>query len=192
MSIKPKVALSQDFLLHLATLPAAVQGKVLKWAIRFQTDPTASGFNYEKIRAARDPQLRSVRIDGDWRGVVFVPPRGDPYIFLYVGHHHEAYYWAQNRKLTINPGTAALQVVLVEEVRARPASEASTARRSQPEIVERQPLFASLSDQDLLSLGTLADLLSRVRQITSEAELDALQPVLPIEAYEGLFLVAAG
>ena len=37
MSIKPKVALSQDFLLNLARLPAAVQGKVLKWAIRFQT-----------------------------------------------------------------------------------------------------------------------------------------------------------
>jgi superfamily I DNA and RNA helicase len=31
-----------------------------------------------------------------------------------------------------------------------------------------------------------------VRQITSEAALDALQPALPIEAYEGLFLVAAG
>ena len=64
MSIKPKVALSQDFLLNLAKLPAAVQGKVLKWAIRFQTDPTASGFNYETIRAARDVQLKSMRIDG--------------------------------------------------------------------------------------------------------------------------------
>jgi hypothetical protein len=45
MSIKPKVALSQDFLLNLPRLPAAIQGKVLKWAMRFQTDPTASGFN---------------------------------------------------------------------------------------------------------------------------------------------------
>ena len=192
MSIKPKVALSQDFLLNLARLPAAVQGKVLKWAIRFQTDPTTSGFNYEKIRAARDPHLRSVRIDGDWRGIVFVPPRSDLYILLYVDHHDEAYRWAENRKLTINPVTGAMQVVLVEEVRAPPAPEAPAARRSQPEIVERQPLFAGLSDADLLSLGTPADLLPRVRQITSEAELDALQPVLPIEAYEGLFLVAAG
>jgi hypothetical protein len=169
-----------------------VQGKVLKWAIRFQTDPTTSGFNYEKIRAARDPQLRSVRIDGDWRGIVFVPPRSDLYILLYVDHHDEAYRWAENRKLTINPVTGAMQVVLVEEVRAPPAPEVPTARRSQPERVERQPLFASLSDADLLSLGTPADLLPRVRQITSEAALDALQPVLPIEAYEGLFLVAAG
>ena len=53
-------------------------------------------------------------------------------------------------------------------------------------------MFAGLSDTDLLSLGTPEDLLARVRQITSEAELDALQQVLPIEAYEGLFLVAAG
>ncbi|HEY7491879.1 MAG TPA: hypothetical protein VIH59_12330 [Candidatus Tectomicrobia bacterium] len=91
MSIKPKVALSQDFLLHPAKLPAAVQGKVLKWAIRFQTDPTASGFHYEKSRTTRAPHLRSVRIDGDWRGIVFVPPRSDLYILLYVDHHNAAY-----------------------------------------------------------------------------------------------------
>ena len=192
MSIKPKVALSQDFLLNLARLPATVQGKVLKWAIRFQTDPTASGFNYEKIRAARDPHLRSVRIDGDWRGIVFVPPRSDLYVLLYVDHHDEAYHWAENRKLTINPVTGAMQVVLVEEVSAPPAPATPAVRRAQPETVGRQSLFANLSDADLLSLGTPADLLPRVRQITSEAELDALQPVLPIEAYEGLFLVAAG
>jgi len=135
MSIKPKVALSQDFLLNLARLPAAVQGKVLKWAIRFQTDPTASGFHYEKIRAARDPHLRSVRIDGDWRGIVFVPPRSDLYILLYVDHHDEAYRWAENRKLAINPVTGAMQVVLVEEVSAphepvAPAARRSTSRRT--------------------------------------------------------------
>jgi superfamily I DNA/RNA helicase len=59
-------------------------------------------------------------------------------------------------------------------------------------MVGHRSLFAGLSDTELLSLGTPADLLPRVRQITSEAALDALQPVLPIEAYEGLFLVAAG
>ena len=94
---------------------------MLKWAIRFQTDPTASGFNYEKIRAARDPHLRSVRIDGDWRGIVFVPPRSDLYVLLYVDHHDAAYRWAEHRKLTINPVTGAMQVVLVEEVSAPPA-----------------------------------------------------------------------
>lgn len=185
MNRKPKVALSQDFLLHLARLPADVQGKVLKWAIRFQTDPSANGFHYEKIRAARDPHLRSVRIDGDWRGIVFVPPRSDLYVLLYVDHHDEAYRWAEHRKLTINPVTGAMQVVLVQEVSASP--EPGREPLSAP-----PPLFAACSDADLLSLGTPPDLLPQVRRIASEADLDALQPVLPIEAYEGLFLVAAG
>jgi hypothetical protein len=192
MSLKPKVALSQDFLLNLAKLPAAVQGKVLKWAIRFQTDPTASGFNYEKIRASRDANLKSIRIDGDWRGIVFVPPRSDLYILLYVDHHDQAYRWAEQRKLTINPVTGAMQVVLLEEVEAPPQAAVTAARPALSDMVEPQPLFGSLSDTDLVSLGTPQDLLSRVRQITSEAELDALQQALPLEAYEGLFLVAAG
>ena len=165
---------------------------MLKWAIRFQTDPTASGFHYEKIRAARDPHLRSVRIDGDWRGIVFVPPRSDLYVLLYVDHHDAAYRWAEHRKLTINPVTGAMQVVLVEEVSAPPAPAAAAARQTPDDTSGPHRLFAALSDTELLSLGTPADLLPRVRQITSDTELDALQPVLPIEAYEGLFLVAAG
>jgi hypothetical protein len=168
MSLKPKVALSQDFLLNLARLPAAVQGKVLKWAIRFQTDPTASGFNYETIRAARDAHLKSVRIDGDWRGIIFVPPRSDLYILLYVDHHDEAYRWAAHRKLTINPVTGAMQVVLLEEVSA-PSEPAETEVRPAPdERVGHQSLFTGLSDTELLSLGTPADLLPHVRQITSD------------------------
>ena len=159
MSLKPKVALSQDFLLNLARLPAAVQGKVLKWAIRFQTDPTASGFNYEKIRAARDSSLRSVRIDGDWRGIVFVPPRSDLYVLLYVDHHDAAYRWAVNRKLTINPVTGAMQVVLLEEVITTPEPAETAMRPAPDQILGHQSPFASLSDTEILSLGTPADLL---------------------------------
>ncbi|HEY7491880.1 MAG TPA: UvrD-helicase domain-containing protein, partial [Candidatus Tectomicrobia bacterium] len=80
----------------------------------------------------------------------------------------------------------------MEEVSAPPEPATLAARRSQPEMVAHQRLFAGLSDAELLSLGTPTELLPRVRQIASEAALDALQPVLPIEAYEGLFLVAAG
>ena len=85
-----------------------------------------------------------------------------------------------------------MQVVLLEEVEAPPQAAATATRPALSDTVEPQPLFGGLSDTDLLSLGTPEDLLARVRQITSEAELDALQQALPLEAYEGLFLVAAG
>ena len=194
MSFKPKVALSQDFLLQLSKLPSNVHTKVLKWAILFQTDPKSPGINYEKIHAARDPNLKSVRIDQDWRGIVFKPESGDVYVLLYVDHHDDAYRWAERRKLAINPVTGAMQIVLVQEVIV-PADEVgkvdATYQANVPPAIQ-QALYATLSDHELLSLGVPEDWLDRIRMVQSDTELDVLQASLPVEAYEGLFLVSAG
>lgn len=192
MSLKPKVALAQEFLAGLAKLPAATQAKVLKWAIRFQSDPTASGINYEKVQAARDPNLKSIRIDQDWRGIVLKPAQGDVYVLLFVGHHDDAYRWAAQRKLAINPITGAMQVVVFDEVSAPAGSPVPGSDWSAATAPVAPPLFATLSDRDLVSLGTPEDLVPRVRAIRNEQDLDRLQRDLPVEAYEGLFLVAAG
>ena len=195
MSLKPKVALSQDFLGQLAKISSAIQGKILKWAIKFQADPTDAGTNYEKINGARDDNLRSVRIDQDWRGIVFKPKQGDVYVLLYVDHHDEAYSWAVNRKIAVNPVTGAMQVVVLTEVAQTTSVEAAVDSLSAVEQTRDAPapaLFADLTDQDLLALGTPEALLPNVRVVHSEADLDAIQAILPLEAYEGLFLVAAG
>ena len=190
MSLKPKVALSQDFLLNLASLPSATHSKVLKWAIRFQSDPTAPGINYEKINTARDPNLRSVRIDQDWRGIVFKPAQGDVYVLLHVAHHDDAYHWAENRKLAINPVTGAMQLVILQDVAE--AAPAPPRQPAKPAPSDSPRLFDPWNDRELLSLGVPEDLLPRVRTVQSDSDLDTLQPLLPVEAYEGLFLVAAG
>lgn len=195
MSLKPKVALSNDFLIQLSKLPSSVHTKVMKWAVRFQADPMSSGINYENINGARDSNLKSVRIDGDWRGIVFKPSSGDVYVLLYVDHHDSAYRWAENRKLTINPVTGAMQLVNLEQL-TETASVGAVAAPRQREAVEpapkAEPLFAGLQDRELMSLGVPEDLLSLVKGVRSDAELDAVQLQLPVEAYEGLFLVAAG
>jgi superfamily I DNA/RNA helicase len=43
-----------------------------------------------------------------------------------------------------------------------------------------------------MALGVPPDLLERIKFVRTEAELDALQTALPVEAYEALFLLAAG
>ncbi|MGF6809558.1 hypothetical protein OKW30_004684 [Paraburkholderia sp. Clong3] len=201
MSLKPKVALSQDFLLQLARLPVSVHSKVMKWAIQFQADPKSPGINYENINSARDPNLKSVRLDRDWRGIVFKPSMGDVYVLLYVDHHDDAYRWAENRKLTINPVTGAMQLVSVENLAQEatvPApgvallGESAAADATAAEATAVQQLFAHLADRELMSLGVPEELLATVRSIDSEAQLDSVQVKLPMEAYEGLFLVAAG
>ncbi|MFD1893352.1 AAA family ATPase [Ottowia beijingensis] len=198
MSFKPKVALSNEFLLQLAKLPAKVHTKVMKWAIQFQADPKSPGINYENINGARDPNLKSVRLDGDWRGIVFKPSAGDVYVLLYVDHHDDAYRWAEKRKLTINPVTGAMQMLTVESVAEPGPQEAMSANDAAVDRAEVTPaaaapaLFADLDDRELMSLGVPQELLAFVRAIATEDELDAKQTQLPLEAYEGLFLVAAG
>lgn len=198
MSMTPRVALSQEFLLRLGKLPSAAHARIVKWALKFQQDPMSPGINYEAIRAARDPSLRSVRIDQDWRGIVFKPERGDLYILLHVDHHDDAYRWAERRKMAINPITGAMQLVNFESVDAAEATEAPTndsASIDTPSLTQADApdrLFAALSDEALVQLGTPPELVPAVRRVASEAELDALQAQLPVEAYEGLFLVAAG
>jgi hypothetical protein len=194
VSLKPKVALSQDFLLQLSKLPSGVQSKVMKWAIQFQSDPTSPGINYENINGARDANLKSVRLDRDWRGIVFKPSSGDVYVLLYVDHHDEAYRWAEKRRLAVNPVTGAMQMVIVESVTEAAPVPQSRAGGTPPLAAEvtTKPLFEHLNDRELLSLGVPEDALAAVRTLGSDSQLDAMQPQLPVEAYEGLFLVAAG
>jgi hypothetical protein len=202
VSLKPRVALSQDFLLQLTKLPLNIHSKVMKWAIQFQSDPTSPGINYENIKAARDPNLKSVRLDRDWRGIVFKPSSGDVYVLLYVDHHDDAYRWAENRKLAVNPVTGAMQMVVLESVTETEVAPTPMLAQSDPANVSAAPtplpelpsgsLFAGFSDRDMLSLGVPEDSLPAVRALASEEQLDAMQSRLPVEAYEGLFLLAAG
>jgi AAA domain/UvrD-like helicase C-terminal domain len=190
-AIRTNVAFSQDFFTNLLNLPPAVHSKVMKWAIRFQADPTSSSINYEKIRSARDKNLRSVRIDQDWRGVVFRSPDENVFVLMYVDHHDAAYRWAEGRKMEINPVTGAMQVVLVEERTEAPAPQ-NTPSAVTGNAAGTPGFYDFVSNRELLSIGVPEDLIPRVRSLQTEGDLDRIQGILPLEAYEGLFLLAAG
>lgn len=181
-----RVAVSSDFLSSFAGLPQTVQGKVSKFLALFQRDPTGPGINYERINSARDPNMRSVRIDDAWRGIVLKPEQGNVFLLLWVDRHDDAYAWASRHRCTVNAATGALQVF--EAIRIQESELVAPESRAPAALV----LFQNLSDHDLGLLGVPDELLPAVRKVGGEEELDALQHTLPAEAYEGLFLAAAG
>lgn len=187
-----KVALSVDFLSAFSEIPRKMQGKVRDFIEKFKANPTASGINYEKINNAKDSNLRSVRIDQTYRGIVLKPETGNVYALLWVAHHDDAYAWAQKRRCDIHPETGALQVLSVQEmtmtVPAAPAPEPTAIETTVP----ASGLFDAVPDAELFRLGLPHPLLEAVRAVLDEPGLDALQPQLPDEAYEALFLLAAG
>ena len=110
MNGTPGMAMSSDFLEACARLPRAQQKGVRSLIARFNTDPTASGLNYERVRGARDPAMRSLRIDQGYRAIVLKPERGDVHMLLWADKHDEAYAWAARHECRIHPETGALQV----------------------------------------------------------------------------------
>ena len=80
----PKVAISSEFFSSVLKLPKTQQEKAVKFMELFRQDPTSAGINYETIQAARDKNLRSVRIDQAYRAIVLAPERGDVYILLWA------------------------------------------------------------------------------------------------------------
>ena len=178
MAGRPGMAMSSDFLNAYARLPRAQQKGVRSLISRFNSDPTASGLNYERIRAARDPAMRSLRIDRNYRAIVLKPERGDVHMLLWADKHDRAYAWAARHECRINPETGALQVY--------------APRTDLPAFDVPPPAFRALKDRELARLGVPPAMVAEVRAVRSEAELDAMQARLPVEACEALFLHLAG
>lgn len=185
MTLAPKIAMSDDFLKSFAAVPRSHQQAVLTFVAKFRQNPMATGINYERINDAADANMRSVRINDNMRGIVLKPDVGNVYCLLWVDQHDAAYQWARRHRVAIHPDVGSIQVYAVEEI-----AEETAATEAVP--VTRAGLFDALKDREIRRLGVPDERLAAVRAITVEDELDALEPILPDEAFEALYLYAAG
>ena len=183
MTIAPQVAISDSFLTGLARLPKPTQKKVREFTAKFRTNPTSAAINYESLHGMRDPKVRTVRIDLAYRAVVVHPPTGNLYMLVWVDHHDEAMAWAANKVFDVNATTGAIQVVDMQFVERAAAAVVAP---------EAPGLFAAISDHDLARTGLPAVLAPAIRAVRRDDELEKLQPYLPQEAFEALYLIAAG
>ena len=177
------MAMSVDFLSAFARLPGAQQRNVRSLIARFSNNPTASGLNYERIHGAKDPNMRSLRIDGSYRAIVLKPARGDIHMLLWADKHDDAYHWATRRRCDVNPETGALQVYAPQDDGPAEAPQAA---------IEPAGAFADLKDRELVRLGVPAAMLPEVRGIADEDAFESIEQRLPEEAYEALFYYLAG
>ncbi len=178
------IALSSDFLLAFSNVQKSQQKQVREFIERFRERPDAPGINYEAIQSAKGKDLYSVRINQAYRAVVFHPSNSSVFVLTWVDRHDDAYRWAERKQLIVHPTTGALQVVSAE-TSARPAASTVTA-------AERTGLFANVKEKYLLRLGVPEQLISLVRSIKTDEELEADESKLPQEAYEALYMLASG
>ena len=189
MASSATMAMSSDFLEAYSRLPRPQQKGVRSLISKFSVDSTASGLNYERIHGARDPQMRSLRIDRGYRAIVLKPERGNVHMLLWAAKHDDAYDWAERHECRINTETGALQIY---EPQQGAAADIASREDAAPVAADRPWAFEGLRDRQLTRLGVPAAMLPELRTVRDDVELDAMQARLPVEAYEALFLYLAG
>ena len=184
--------IADTFTDSLVRLTGDEQKAVKTTAFDLQLNPANPGMSFHKLDKAKDKNFWSVRVSRDIRLIVH---KNDASLLLcYVGHHDDAYDWAERRKLETHPRTGAAQLVEIREtvkeilvplyVQAEPA--AAPAR-----VVERKLVFAEISDDELLGYGVPSEWLKDIKLATEDTLL-VLTDHLPAEASEALLELATG
>ncbi len=178
------VLIASSFTKSLDRLTGQEQSQTKITAFDIQQNPDSPGLSLHRIDRARDEGFWSARVNLDLR-IVLHKRAGDT-LLAYVGHHDDAYAWAERRRLDRHPRTGAAQIVEIRET-----VEEIVTQRYVEEAVRRPPLFAFETDDVLLSWGVPQDWLDTVRQATEETVLD-IAAHLPDEAQEAVLAAAVG
>jgi len=186
-----KLALSSSFFDAINKLPKNIFKKTKEFMESFPQKAMSSGFNYETIKNAKEQNYRSVRLNDNYRAIIYHPDEGNVYILLWVDTHENAYKWACSHVCKINNHTSSLQVY--ETLPVEDTDELKATEQA-PILNESQvsPIFNSISDDDLLYIGVPEELLPFVRKLTSKITLENNNNLLPKEAYEALIWLADG
>ena len=181
-----RMAIGVDFLDAFSKLPKRVQNRTNSFIRQFKQNPTSPGINYESINNGSDRNLKSVRIDRRYRAIVLKPETGNIYSLLWVDNHDEAYQWAQRRVCKINPESGALQIIDLEEVAA--IEREITANHK----TYTKKRFENIHNRHLLRLGVPEELLTTVRAVVTDNDVDRIISKLPEEAADAILALAAG
>ena len=179
--------IADTFTDSLAKLTGEEQKAVKTTAFDLQLNPAHPSLQFHKLEKAKDPRFWSVRVNSDVR---LIAHRTETSLLLcYVGHHDNAYHWAERRKLETHPKTGAAQLVevreTVQEIRIPKYVEVEQPAPPKPR------LFAGVSEEALLAYGVPAEWLDDVKKATEDTLL-GLADHLPSEAAEALLDLATG
>ena len=179
--------IADTFTASLARLTNEQQKAAKTTAFDLQLKPAQPGHSLHRVTGAKDPDFWSVRVSLDFR--IIVHRAGEGMTLCYVGHHDEAYRWAERRKLETHPSTGAAQLVELREIVQEIPIPANVEVEQQ---VPTKPLpFSLIPDDQLLSYGVPVEWVADVKIVDEDSVLD-LADHLPAEAAEALLELAVG
>ncbi|MFI7640369.1 UvrD-helicase domain-containing protein [Nonomuraea sp. NPDC049400] len=177
----PRLAIGPEFPRELSALAQPVRRDAVVALRRFLLN-VAGAPHPERVRGGRDPRVATLRLAGGHRGVVV--RQRDVYWLRTVLPDPDAWSYARRHRYGVNPVLG-----VVEEWDAEALERVEPALRRS---ARSAGLFDPICDGDLLGLGLDVHALPLFRLITTEADVAALEPLLPPTQHGPLAVLARG
>ena len=168
----------------LTKLTNQEQKAVKTAAFDLQMNPDSPGLSMHRVDRAKDRYFWTARVNRDIRLVVHKKDKDT--LLAWVGHHDDAYKWAESRRIDTHPTTGAAQIVEIRET-----VEEIVVKNFVEEKIELPRIFDNETEENLLLWGVPTDWISTVKEATEDTILD-IADHLPMEAAEALLLAATG
>jgi superfamily I DNA/RNA helicase len=179
--------IADTFTDSLAKLTGNEQKLAKTTAFDLQMNPVNPGMQLHRIDNSKDKNFWSARVGRDIRLVLHKTK--DSLLLCYIGHHDDAYSWAERRKVEQHPKTGAAQLV---EVRERVQEIVIPSYVEAPaQTAAKERIFTSVSNDVLLSYGVPQEWIEDVRAADEDSILEVVDH-LPSEAAEALLEIATG
>jgi len=171
------VAIADSFYKSLAKLTREEQDRVRETVFLFLQNPRHPSLKMHKLEKLKTKGFWSLYVNMDLRIILYEHPQVG-FILAYVGHHDEAYRWAENHQAEVHPRTGVLQIFrVVEETKVVPR--------------EVRPLLNYPEDY-LLDLGVPPSYIKPLRLVETEDEFLEILSGLPQDVQERLLDLQAG
>ena len=177
----PRLAIGPGFHRELSALAQPVRRDAVVALRRFLLS-VAGAPHPERVRGARDTRVATLRLVQGLRGVVV--HQRDVYWLLTALPDPDAWAFARRHRYGVNPVIGVIEEWDAESLeRIEPALRRSAGGSR---------LFEAICDSDLMGLGIDVQALPLVRLITTEADVEALEPLLPPTQHAPLAVLARG
>lgn len=183
-----RLALTPQFIAQSYRMPKHVQRGLEKFYKEFPKDTRAETWHVEPIKTFQDQNLRTARVNIQYRLILRIPFDGDnTWYLIWIDNHDEAMDWAANRVVDWNVELQAVQVYDAIE------AEAQLVEYTAPEysVKPKHPL-EKFSDDQLIKIGVPEVLLPSVRKIKDFFDVDRIKNFIPDALYDNLLHLFAG
>ncbi|MCU7729630.1 AAA family ATPase [Actinoplanes sp. KI2] len=163
-------------------------GAVYEFMHKFRVNPDQPGLDLKNLRG--DSRLMAARVKRDLRALLLHIGERD-YLLVGVEHRSAVYADLDRFAYRINRITGGIEVMDLHPIDTQPVGD-SIVGRLLTGAADAGPLFAAISDAQLIELGVAEPLLPEVRQLTSEDELLDLVDRAPQLTVDVLFALYDG